>query len=99
MRLVSVVILNKQFDVRQVGAKNSNIYTFSAMETDLDGARIPCEIQTFKDDVKDFLLKRADSTTNLLIPFNSLSNYGNKNQYTVDPVLLNSNFDASNHFI
>lgn len=90
MKLVSVFV--NSFDVRQVGKNNNNVYTFSAMETDLNGARIPVELQTFNEDIKNKLIPLCKSEDELLIPFSSISNFRGVNQYSVDALLLHPDF-------
>lgn len=90
MKLVSVFV--KGFDVRQVGTNKNNVYTFSAMETDLNGARIPVELQTFNEDIKNKLIPLCNSEDELLIPFSTTSNFRGVNQYSVDALLLHPDF-------
>lgn len=94
MKLVTVVLL-PTFDIKQVGEKKTTKYVFSAMETDLNGARIPTELQTFNEDIKNILLKHNLSNTQVLIPFSSSNVYMGKNQYTVDSIILHPSFVIS----
>jgi len=89
MKLVTVLLRN--WDVKQVGEKKSNKFLFEAMETDLNGARIPVEIQTFSDDIKNKLSPHSNSSE-ILIPFSSLNSYMGKTQYTVDSIILHPDF-------
>lgn len=94
MKLVTVVLL-PSFDIKQVGEKKTTKFIFNAMETDLNGARIPTELQTFNEDIKNFLLKHNQSNTPVLIPFSSSNVYMGKNQYTVDSIILHPDFVLS----
>lgn len=91
MKLVTLVLL-PNFDIKQVGEKKTTKYVFNAMETDLNGARIPTELQTFNEDIKNLLTKHNNSNSELLIPFSSSNIYMGKNQYTVDSIILHSDF-------
>lgn len=94
MKLVTVV-LSPSFDIKQVGEKKTTKYIFNAMETDLNGARIPTELQTFNEDIKNFLLKHNQKNSEVLIPFSSSNVYMGKNQYTVDSIILHPEFVIS----
>lgn len=94
MKLVTVVLLSG-FDIRQVGEKKTTKYVFNVMETDLNGARIPAELQTFNEDIKNILLKHNHSNSEILIPFSSSNFYNFKNQYTVDSIILHPDFIIS----
>ena len=94
MKLVTVVLL-PGFDIRQVGEKKTTKYVFNVMETDLNGARIPAELQTFSEDIKNILLKHNHSNSEILIPFSSSNFYNFKNQYTVDSIILHPDFVIS----
>lgn len=94
MKLVTVVLL-PSFDIKRVGEKQTTKFVFNAMETDLNGARIPTELQTFNEDIKNFLLKHNQSNSQLLIPFSSSNVYMGKNQYTVDSIILHPDFVIS----
>lgn len=94
MKLVTVVLL-PSFDIKQVGEKKTTKYVFNAMETDLNGARIPTELQTFNEDIKNFLLKHNQSNSQVLIPFSSSNVYMGKNQYTIDSIILHPEFVIS----
>jgi hypothetical protein len=94
MKLVTVVLL-PGFDIRQVGEKKTTKYVFNVMETDLNGARIPAELQTFNEDIKNILLKDNHSNSEILIPFSSSNFYNFKNQYTVDSIILHPDFVIS----
>lgn len=94
MKLVTV-LLSPIFDIKQVGEKKTTKYIFNAMETDLNGARIPTELQTFNEDIKNFLLKQNQNTSEVLIPFSSSNVYMGKNQYTVDSIILHPEFVIS----
>lgn len=91
MKLVTIVLL-PNFDIKQVGEKKTTKYVFNALETDLNGARIPAEVQTFNEDVKNILLKHNQSNSEILIPFSSSNFYNFKNQYTVDSIILHPDF-------
>lgn len=90
MKLVTVLV--KNFDVKQVGEKRTTKYVFEAMETDLNGARIPTELQTFNEDIKNKLIQYSNNPQTLLIPFSSSNVYMGKNQYTVDSIVLHPEF-------
>lgn len=94
MKLVTIVLL-PNFDIKQVGEKKTTKYVFNAMETDLNGARIPTELQTFNEDIKNILLKHNQSNSEILIPFSSSNVYMGKNQYTVDSIILHPDFIIS----
>ena len=64
MKLVTIVLL-PNFDIKQVGEKKTTKYVFNAMETDLNGARIPTELQTFNEDI-DNLEKRITSLVSVI---------------------------------
>lgn len=91
MKLVTVILL-PNFDVKTVGEKKTTKFIFNAMETDLNGARIPTEIQTFNEDIKNKLLQHNNSQEPILIPFSSSNIYMGKNQYTVDSIILHPEY-------
>lgn len=90
MKLVSVLL--KKFDVKQVGEKKTNKFLFLGMETDLNGARIPVELQTFNDDIKNKLMPFCNSPQELLIPFSNSNIYAGKTQYNIDGILTHPDF-------
>lgn len=90
MKLVSVLL--KNFDVKQVGEKKTNKYVFHAMETDLNGARIPVELQTFNDDIKNKLMQHCNAQEELFIPFSNSNLYAGKNQYNIDSIITHPDF-------
>lgn len=59
MKLLSCIIVERlkdaNFTNKSDSTKKNVKYRFKAFETDFDGARIPCELETFNDDVRDFL--------------------------------------------
>src|SRR5690606_35535912 len=63
----------------------------------LNGARIPCEIQTFKEDVKNKLMSHCNSQQQIFIPFSSTNFYMGKNQYTVDSIISHPDFIINPH--
>jgi hypothetical protein len=95
MKLVTVLLSN--FDVKTVGEKKTTKYIFNAMETDLNGARIPCEIQTFNEDAKNKLMSHCNSQEQIFIPFSSTNFYMGKNQYTVDSIISHPDFIINPH--
>lgn len=94
MKLVSVFV--KGFNVRQVGSNKNNVYTFLAMESDLNGARIPVELQTFNEDIKNKLIPLCNSQDEVLIPFSTISTFRGTNQYSVDDLILHPDFTIQN---
>lgn len=90
MKLVSVLL--KNFDVKVVGEKKTNKYVFHAMETDLNGARIPVELQTFNDEIKNKLMQHCNVQEELLIPFSNSNLYAGKNQYNIDSIITHPDF-------
>lgn len=90
MKLVSVLL--KGFDVKQVGEKRTNKFVFHAMETDLNGARIPVELQTFNEEIKNKLIQYSNSSEELLIPFSNSNLYAGKNQYNIDSIITHPDF-------
>jgi len=96
MKLVTALLSN--FDVKQVGEKKTNKYVFQAMETDLNGARIPCEIQTFNEDAKNKLMQFCNTQEQIFIPFSSQNFFMGKNQYTVDSIISHPEFIFNSHF-
>ncbi|MDQ8943815.1 hypothetical protein [Acinetobacter soli] len=92
MKLVTVLL--KNFDVKVVGEKKVTKYVFEAMETDLNGARIPTEIQTFNEDIKNKLIKYSNTPEPILLPFSSSNFYMGKSQYTVDSIILHPDFEV-----
>lgn len=93
MKLVTVLLNN--FDVKQVGEKKTTKYIFAAMETDLNGARIPCEIQTFNEEIKNKLVSHCNTQEQIFIPFSSNNFYMGKQQYTVDSILTHPDFNIN----
>lgn len=96
MKIVTALLSN--FDVKQVGEKKTNKYVFQAMETDLNGARIPCEIQTFNEDAKNKLMQFCNTQEQIFIPFSSQNFFMGKNQYTVDSIISHPEFIFNSHF-
>lgn len=96
MKLVTVLLSN--FDVKTVGEKKTTKYIFNAMETDLNGARIPCEIQTFNEDAKNKLMQFCNTQEQIFIPFSSQNFFMGKNQYTVDSIISHPEFIFNSHF-
>ena len=96
MKLVTALLSN--FDVRQFGEKKTNKYVFQAMETDLNGARIPCEIQTFNEDAKNKLMQFCNTQEQIFIPFSNQNFFMGKNQYTVDSIISHPDFIFNSHF-
>ena len=94
MKLVTIVLL-PNFDIKQVGDKKTTKYVFNGMETDLNGARIPTELQTFNEDIKNILLKYNHLNSEILVPFTSFNVYMGKGQYTVDSIILHPDFVIS----
>ena len=90
MKLVSILL--KGFDIRQVGANKTNIYTFSAMETDLNGARIPVELQTFNEEAKNKIAQHLNSQEELLIPFTEIKDFRGVNQYSINNIITHPDF-------
>lgn len=90
MKLVTCVIVerlkDKVFPAKE-GKKESIIYQFKAFETDFDGARIPCTLETYNDDVRDFLENQSSSVP-LYVPFSGDSQYAGKSQYRVSNDIL-----------
>lgn len=95
MKLVTVLLSN--FDVKTVGEKKTTKYIFNAMETDLNGARIPCEIQTFNEDAKNKLMQFCNIQEQIFIPFSSQNFFMGKNQYTVDSIISHPEFIFNSH--
>lgn len=95
MKLVSVLV--KNFEVKQVGEKKTNKYVFLGMETDLNGARIPVELQTFNDDIKNKLMPFLNSEHELLIPFSNSNLYAGKIQYNIDGIITHPDFVIESH--
>lgn len=91
MKLVTIVLL-PNFAIKHVGEKKSTKYIFNGMETDLNGARIPTELQTYNEDIKNILLKYNHLNSEILVPFFSFNTYMGKNQYTVDSIILHPDF-------
>ena len=96
MKLVTVLLSN--FDVKTAGEKKTTKYIFNAMETDLNGARIPCEIQTFNEDAKNKLMQFCNTQEQIFIPFSSQNFFMGKNQYTVDSIISHPEFIFNSHF-
>lgn len=93
MKLVTVMLL-PNWDVKQVGEKRTNKFVFNSFETDLNGARIPTELQTFNEDIKNKLMQYINNNNEpLFIPFSSANVYMGKNQYTVDSIILHPDFN------
>lgn len=90
MKLVSVLLGN--FDVKQVGEKKTNKFVFYGMETDLNGARIPIELQTFNEDIKNKLMQYCNTKDELLIPFSNFNQFAGKYQYNIDSIITHPDF-------
>ena len=90
MKLVTCVIVERLKDkvfAAKEGKSASTIYQFKAFETDFDGARIPCLLETYNDDVRDFLENQSPSVP-LYVPFSAHSEYAGKSQYRVTNDIL-----------
>lgn len=85
MKLLTCVIVarldDKVFPAKD-GKKASTIFQFKAFETDFDGARIPCLLETYNDDVRDFLENQPKDNV-IYVPFSAQSDYAGKSQYRV----------------
>jgi len=90
MKLVSLFL--KNFDIKVVGEKKTNKYVFHAMETDLNGARIPVELQTFNEEIKNKLIQHCNADDELLIPFTNSNIYAGKTQYNIDGIITHPDF-------
>lgn len=90
MKLVSLLL--KNFDTKVVGEKKTNKYVFHAMETDLNGARIPVELQTFNEEIKNKLIQHCNAADELLIPFTNSNIYAGKTQYNIDGIITHPDF-------
>lgn len=92
MKLVTVIVIDrledKVFPAKEAGKKPTTVFQFKAFETDFDGARIPCRLETYNDDVRDFLENQISDTV-LHVPFVSESQYAGKSQYRVSNDILN----------
>lgn len=90
MKLVTCVIVERLPDRNfppKEGKKSFPLYQFKAFETDFDGARIPCLLETYNDDVRDFLENQSPSVP-IYIPFSASTPYAGKEQYRVSNDIL-----------
>lgn len=63
------------------------------METDLNGARIPCEITTFDGTARDKLAAHLKTGEEIQIPFNRSDVFAGKPQYNVDSIINHKDFE------
>lgn len=95
MKLVTVLIVafaSRDFKGKD-GKPDSTQFTFLGMETDLNGARIPCEIKTFDGAIRDKIALHVKSGEELLIPFNRSDVFAGKPQYNVDSIINHPDYE------
>lgn len=95
MKLVTVLI--QDFSSRTFkgkdGKPDSLQFTFLGMETDLNGARIPCEIKTFDGEARDKIAMHVKTGQEILIPFNRSDVFAGKPQYNVDSIVNHPDYE------
>jgi hypothetical protein len=90
MKLLSCIIRKRQTDKTfpaKDGKPATRIFVFDAFETDFDGARVPCTLETYNVDVCDFL-ENQQIDNPIYIPFSSEREWQGKYQYTVSKDVL-----------
>lgn len=94
MKFVTAII--NGFAIKEGTSKAGKPYTlfyFSAHETDVTGARIPCEIITGDGQARDILAKHLNTGDELQVPFSRTDTFAGKPQYNVDSVITRPDFD------
>lgn len=95
MKFVSVLV--KNVETKLVGEKKTPKYVFHGMETDLNGARIPVELETFNEDISKRLIAQINNQEEVLVPFTHAKLYMNKTQYIVDSLCTHPDFVFTSH--
>jgi N-acetyl-anhydromuramyl-L-alanine amidase AmpD len=91
MRLLTCNIIC-QTDTKNINTKSGStmtVFVFKAFETDLDGARVPCFLETTDKKVAAHLAEQSPDIP-LYVPFNRVNEYGGKDQFSVDPAILDN---------
>jgi hypothetical protein len=90
MKLLTCIIRKRQADKTfpaKDGKQATRIFVFDAFETDFDGARIPCTLETYDADICDFL-ENQQSDIPIYVPFSSDREYRGNHQYNVSKDVL-----------
>lgn len=90
MKFVSVIV--KNVETKLVGEKKTPKFVFQGMETDLNGARIPVELQTFNETISKSLMAQINNPEPVMIPFSNSNIYAGKTQYNVDSICTHPDF-------
>lgn len=92
-----VTVLVKNVETKLVGEKKTPKYVFHGMETDLNGSRIPVELQTFNEEISKRLIAQINTQEEILVPFSNSNIYAGKTQYNVDSICTHPDFVFTSH--
>lgn len=95
MKLLTAMIIDYRTQTVKTQKGDRIKHVFDAHETDLNGARIPVELQTFNEDIARKLQAHVKSGESIYVPYDNQSEYSGKHQFNVSSYVMHPDFVLS----